>query len=352
MDDAGLRAESVIVAIVGASVPVELVLAAGMMPVRLSGRRRDTPLADRYELDRLDPPTTAAFEQLLDPGRQFDFALIGGDDEASSVLFQALREIRRSEPDRSLPRFSFVDVLHLPFRTTARYDYGQLQRVVATLAHWSGRAITADAIHDAVARVNATRRLLAQTMELRRVRPARLSGCDALQIAGTTLVSSPEEAQRRLSEISARGSSRPELTGTRVYLTGSTHEDASVYETLEGAGCVIVGEDHPRGEDALGPEVEPTEDPLDGLVEHYQLANLPSRRSSADRARHVAAAARRCDADVVVRFTFAHDQATPWDAPATEQAVEAEGLRWLALSDDGLTAQLDALSLVRTGGRR
>jgi benzoyl-CoA reductase/2-hydroxyglutaryl-CoA dehydratase subunit BcrC/BadD/HgdB len=339
--------ERIVVGIVGASVPVELVLAAGMIPVRLSGGARPTPLADAYELDRLDRPATAAFEQLLDPERRFECALIGGDGEAGSVLFQTLREIRRIESGRSLPQFSFVDLLHLPFRTTARYDRGQLGRLVGTLAGWSGRPITAEAITEAVATVNETRSHLAGTMELRRVRPARLSGTDALRLAGAALVSTPEEIQGWLSQITARSSDLPELTGPRVYLTGATHEDPTAYEALEKAGCVIVGEDHPRGQDALGPEVELTNDPLDGLVEHYQFANLPSRRSSADRARHAAAGARAADADVVVHFAFRDDEATPWDRPATKEAVEAAGLRWVALDEDGLEVE----GLAGIGGR-
>ena len=349
-----------IVAIVGASVPVELVLAAGMTPVRLSGRPRPAPLADTYDLARLDGPTTAAFEQLLDPARPFEFALIGGDGEAHSVLFGALREIRRVEPHHRLPQLSFVDLLHLPNRTTTRYDRGQVERLVDTLERWSGRRITADDVREAVARVNGIRTLLAEAMALRHRRPARLSGSDALHLVGAALVSPPERIRPWLSRLMADSPNLPELAGPRAYLTGSTHEDPAVYEVIERRGWVIVGEDHPRGQDALGPAIEQTADPLDGLVEHYQFANLPSRRSSEDRARLVAAGARAADADIVVHFAFAHDEATPWDRPAIHEAVAAAGLPDLSLPEqrfgdvdpDALGAAVESLAFAGVGARR
>jgi benzoyl-CoA reductase/2-hydroxyglutaryl-CoA dehydratase subunit BcrC/BadD/HgdB len=197
-------------------------------------------------------------------------------------------------------------------------------------------------------------------MELRHARPARLTGTDALQLAGAALVSAPAEVASWFSELTAQASGLPAVTGTRVYLTGSPHEDPTAYEALESRGWVIVGEDHPRGQDALGPQVELTPDPLGGLVEHYQLANLPSRRSSADRARHVADAARAADADLVVHFAYAHDEATPWDRPAISDAVAAAGLPEVVLPEqtfgqldaDALRTAVDAHELAETGERR
>jgi benzoyl-CoA reductase/2-hydroxyglutaryl-CoA dehydratase subunit BcrC/BadD/HgdB len=356
----GLPTKGTLVGIVGASVPVELVMAAGMMPVRLGGRPRATPLADAYGLDRLDSPTTVAFEQLLDPARPFEFAIIGGDGESHSLLFQVLREIRREERSRRLPRFSFVDVLHLRHRTTSRYDRGQLRRLLATLENWCGRRITTDDVKQAVATVNGTRRLLAEAMAFRHARPARLSGTDALHLIGAALMSSPAEVRSWVSALEAEAPGLPELSGTRVYLTGSAHEDSAAYEALESRGWVIVGEDHQWGEDALGPEIELTADPLDGLVEHYQYANLPSRRSSADRARHVADAMRADDADLVAHFAFAHDEATPWDRPAISEALAVAGLPEIMLPEqrfgqvdrDELGRAIDSLGLTGARGKR
>ncbi len=280
------------VAMIGASVPIELVLAAGMRPVRLSGAPRPTPFADVYGIDQLDGPTTAAFEQLLEGS--FRFALIGSDTLPQIVLFQALREIQRVEPVEALPDFALVDLLHLPYRTTARYDRGQVARIVGVLEGWSGQVIDDERLRAAIEATNESRRRAARDSELR-----------------------------------AEGSAPGE--GVRVYLTGSAPEDPAVYDLLKSGGFVIVGEEHAGVGIPLGDGIRLEGDLLAALAEHYQLANVVTRRSIADRAAYVTAAALSAGAEAVVSFTYAHDGTTPWDVPSLREASEAAGLRFVSL---------------------
>jgi benzoyl-CoA reductase/2-hydroxyglutaryl-CoA dehydratase subunit BcrC/BadD/HgdB len=313
------------VGVVGAAVPTELVLAAGLDAARIDSRPRATPLADAYGFDELDPPTAAVMEQLLETDHGFDFVLIGADTHAQTVLFKTLRELQRVEPVASVPPFALLDLLHLPYRTTARYNRGQLSRICDRLGTWSRTEVTGARIHAAVERVNSTRRLFADAARLRRLRPARLSGVDALRLFGEALVSTPERTQRRLRDLLDQEASHPRLDAKRVYLTGSCHEDDSVYEAIERRGYIVVGEDHPRGELAFAGQVVSTRNPLDGLVDHYQRAPLPTTLSSRQRGALVAGAARTARADLVVCFSHAYDASTPWDLPAIRQALRADG---------------------------
>jgi benzoyl-CoA reductase/2-hydroxyglutaryl-CoA dehydratase subunit BcrC/BadD/HgdB len=318
--------ESMRVGVVGAAVPSELVLAAGLEPVRISGRARATPQVDAYGFEELDPPTAAVLEQLLEPGHGFDFVLIGADTHAQTVLFRSLRELQRVEPIASVPPFALLDLLHLPHRTSSRYNRGQLLRIGERLGTWAGVEVTASRVRVAVTRTNTTRRLFAELARLRRVRPARVTGADALRLIGQALVCTPEPVQRRLQEMLAEKDSLPRLDGKRVYLTGSGHEDDSVYEAIEGRGYVVVGEDHPHGELAFAGAVVDTRNPVDGLVEHYQHSSLPTRMPSRQRAALVARAARAAGADLVACFTHPYDAATPWDLPAIRDALTRDGL--------------------------
>ncbi len=331
-----MSGESIRVAVVGAAVPSELVLAAGLEPVRMSGRARTTPLVDAYGFDELDPPTAAVLEQLLEPGHGFDFVLIGADTHAQTVLFRDLRELQRVEPVASVPPFAFLDLLHLPHRTSSRYNRGQLLRIGERLGTWAGVEVTASRVRVAVTRTNTTRRLFAELARLRRARPARVTGADALRLIGQALVCTPERAQRRLQELLAEEGSLSPLDGKRVYLTGSCHEDESVYESIEARGYVVVGEDHPRGELAFAGAVADTRNPVDGLVEHYQHSSLPTRMPSRQRAALVARAARTAGADLVACFTYPYDAATPWDLPAIREALTGDGLPLVEIGPDDL----------------
>jgi benzoyl-CoA reductase/2-hydroxyglutaryl-CoA dehydratase subunit BcrC/BadD/HgdB len=330
--------EKVRVGVVGAAVPSELVLAAGLEPVRISGGARATPRVDAYGFDELDPPTAAVMEQLLAPGHGFDFVLIGADTHAQTILFKTLRELQRIDPVESIPPFALLDLLHLPYRTTSRYNRDQLTRICQRLDSWAGTHVTGPRIAAAVELVNSTRRLFADVARLRRARPARLSGVDAVRLFAEALVSSPHRAQRRLRGLLDDDASLARLDGERIYLTGSAHEDGSVYEALESRGSVVVGEDHAQGELAFAGHVAPTRNPLDGLVDHYQRAPLPTRLSSRRRGALVAREARAAQADLVVCFTSAHDAATPWDLPAIRSAIGAAALPLLEVGQDGLAA--------------
>jgi benzoyl-CoA reductase/2-hydroxyglutaryl-CoA dehydratase subunit BcrC/BadD/HgdB len=336
MLDPGVRVRNVVVGVVGAAVPTELVLAAGLHPVRVSGRPRPTPLVDAYGFDELDPPTRAVMEQLLAPDHGFDFVLIGGDTLAQTVLFKTLRELQRVEPVASIPPFAFLDLLHLPYRTTARYNRGQLIRIRDRLATWARAEPTGERLRAAVERVNATRRLFSALARLRRSRPARLTGVEAMRLVEEALVAPPEPIHRRLSEVLAQETSLPRYDRKRVYLTGSSHEDDSVYEAIESRGYIVVGEDHPRGELAFAGEVAATHNPLDGLVDYYQHAPLPTRTSSRRRGSLVARAAQVAEADLVVCFGHPYDAATPWDVPSIRGAVRASGLPLVELERDGI----------------
>jgi hypothetical protein len=108
-----------VVGYVGADVPVELVTAAGALPVRLAGNpARDRSLADRY----LDPASRSILAGLLAGEQELDLLLVSNDCEGSLRLFYAIREMRRLGREPGLPRTHLVDVLHLPHRTTMRYN--------------------------------------------------------------------------------------------------------------------------------------------------------------------------------------------------------------------------------------
>lgn len=326
------------VGIVGAAVPSELVLAAGLRPVRLSERARSTPLLDALGFEDFDAATRAAGEQVLSGGPGLDFVVIGSDTTAHTTLFKTLRELRRIGAGEAIPPLAFLDLLYLPHRTSARYNRDQLERLAARLGEWSGIAVSGARLRAAIARVNGTRRLFAELTGLRRAVPAAVSGREVLGAVAAALTAEPEAAQAGLRPLLARAAAGGRPQGRRVYLTGSPHEDASVYEQIEADGRVIVGEDHPRGELAFAGQVDENGDPLEALVEHYQQALLAGRCASARRAAFVADAARAAAADVVACWMDEHDAATPWDVPTLRRAVAETALPYVDLRTDGIEA--------------
>ncbi|WP_020418926.1 2-hydroxyacyl-CoA dehydratase family protein [Amycolatopsis sp. ATCC 39116] len=307
-----------VIGYVGADVPVELITAAGARPVRLAGRPdADRTLGEKYLGRGLDPAARSLLSRLLagEFGR-LDGLVVSRDCEASLRLFYALRELRRVEPAVALPPVHLVDVLHLPHRTTTRYVLAKVRQLRATLESWTGSVITDAALAEAITAQDRLRALLGEMAALRR--RGRLSGTRALSIVART-TALPVPAAIELVESVLEEEHAP-VPGLRVFLTGSGHDGPEVYEALEEAGLLIVGEDHDWGDLLWQRRVgAPTEL---ALAERYQH-NGPSapRASIRARAAHTAAAARECGAEALISYVREHDDAPPWDYPAQREAT-------------------------------
>ncbi|MFC4117787.1 2-hydroxyacyl-CoA dehydratase family protein [Nonomuraea zeae] len=306
-----------VVGYVGADVPVELLTAAGFHALRLVGDPGEpATLGDRYLGRGVDPAARSILTRLLTGTfGDLDRVVIGHDCEASLRLFYALRELRRVEPGAGVPEAYLVDVLHLPHRTTARYNRRRIGEFAARLAAWSGRPLDVAA---AVRAHDERRRLLAAVAELRRAVPARLTGRQFLAAANAALPVAEHVA--RLGELLAQAGRLPEHHGRRVFLSGSDHDTPHVYEAIEADGHVIVGEDHSFGDPQAGRHVGAGS--LDALAEHYhEHGPTAHRATAAERAAHAAEAVRRCRAELFVAYARTCDDAPAWDFPAQRAAV-------------------------------
>ncbi len=310
---------------VGADVPVELLTAAGFLPLRLAG----DPAADRSPGDTylgrgLDPVARSVLTRLLVGGYgPLDALVVSHDCEASLRLFYAVRELRRLEPGLGLPPVHLVDVLHLPHRTTTRYVLAKVRELRAQVRRWAGRPVGDVELDAAVAAHDRVRELLRAVSARRRARPSRLTGVQALDVVAATTAMPVEEAIALLEDLLA--AELPAVPGTRVFLTGSSHDTSEVYAALEDAGLLVVGEDHDWGDLLAVRSVGPTDRPGGAelaLAERYQH-NGPAgpRAAIAARAAHTAAEAAACGAELLVSYVREHDDGPPWDFPAQRAAT-------------------------------
>jgi benzoyl-CoA reductase/2-hydroxyglutaryl-CoA dehydratase subunit BcrC/BadD/HgdB len=339
---------------VGADVPVEVLTAAGFLPVRLTGDP-DAPwdTGDRYLGRGLDPVARSVLTRLLDGAYGPLSALVVSHDcESSLRLFYAVRELHRTEPGIGLPPVHLVDVLHLPHRTTTRYVLAKIRQLRAQVERWTGGPVTDEDLAAAVTAHDRVRALLGQVADLRRRRPARLTGTQALAVVAATTALPPDRATGLLEALLAEADPLPEAVGTRVFLTGSSHDHPSVYTALEEAGLLIVGEDHDWGDLLHHRLVAPPPDPalLElALAERYQH-NGPAAAAASirQRAAHTAAAARACGAEALLSYVRVHDDAPRWDFPAQRAATGLPA----ALVDHQPYGRidLDALAALRTSG--
>lgn len=336
-----------VIGYVGADVPVEVLTAAGALPVRLAGAPgTDSAAGDRYLGRGLDPAARSVLTLLLEGGYgDLDGVVVSRDCEASARLFYALRELRRVEPATALPPVHLVDVLHLPHRTTTRYVRAKIGQLRACAETWTGRNVTAQGLAEAIEAHDRVRHLLAR---LARLRGSRLTGTQALRVTAATTALPAHLAAELLEDLLAEADTLPAATGLPVFLTGSGHDTPHVYAALEEAGLLVVGEDHDWGDLLFHRRVgEPTEA---ALVERYQH-NGPSapRASIRRRAEHTATAARARGARALLSYVRDNDGAPLWDFPAQRTAAALPALLLEGQPYGGLTgAALAAAAGLRT----
>ncbi|WNE95172.1 2-hydroxyacyl-CoA dehydratase family protein [Streptomyces luomodiensis] len=334
-----------VVGYVGADVPVELITAAGALPVRLAGDPgRDTALARRYLDGAVDPQVVSVLAAILAPGDRDprpDLVVISHDCDASVQLFYTLRELRRIGRE-TFPPVHFVDILHLPGDATRAYNLGRLRRFADQLAAWRGRAISAAELEQAVADHNAAR---AARRQLARHRAARLPGAEALRWYAAQTAMPPRLYARTLADALSGGTAAP--AGRPLFVSGSTHDVADVYRALEHNGWHVVGDSHDWGDGGNQPAVAvPT---LSGLADHYTRQALSTAARSARRATElVRDRVRETGAGYVLCYCRRHDDAHRLDQPAQAAAAGVPA----ALLRDQPYGSVDLADLERQTGQR
>lgn len=321
-----------VVAYVGRDVPREVLGAAGFTPVRLAGRPGPSPLADRYCGPGIDAVARTQLEQVL-TGRLADCVglVISGDCDGSVRLFRYLREIQRLEPAPGVPPFTFLDLLHLPYRTSTCYNAVRLDQLIGELEGWAGHAITDERLTEQVRLGNEIRALGARLRHLRED-PAgpRLTGLQTLRILRDGSRLSPEAYRDRLGRLVEEAGEPARHEGVRVFLTGSSHDHDQAYRLIEDHGAVIVGEDHDWG--ALDAPVDETGDVRTALVAAYgRGAPSSTGFGIAERAAYTARRATAAGAQVVICWLRQDDDAPAWDVPAQKEALAMAGIPLVAL---------------------
>jgi hypothetical protein len=315
---------------IGADVPVELIEACGWRPVRLAGKPGlPAPDGDRFIAGGADGDVRSLFQGLIDGGYgPFERLVIAHDFEGLARLYYALRAFRRRWPERcvALPEPEFFDLLHMPWRSTAHYNRVRFDQLRSALGGCSDADLRA-----AVARRNAVRRRL---YGLRAHRLAgRLSGSEALVVAGAVATLDPSTAAAWLDDLLGALPDRAPVRGTPVFVTGSAHDHGGYYARIEAAGLRIVSEDHDwgdRGHEALIDEG--AADIADAIVERYQSGTPASAKFSiVERAAYTARAARRSGAGLVLATVRKEDPAPRWDI--TDQRAALGDVPLILLDD-------------------
>lgn len=346
----------------GFDVPEELVLAAGMFPVRIyADPEKALVETDKYLEYSFEPVVRAQFEKIVDGtyGNQIDYLAISNSTDVIIRIFLYLRELKRVEPEKPVPPITFIDWLFTRHRLHQTRDEFVIDLFKKQLEEWIGREITDEEIRAAGAVLNENRRALREMAALRHGQEVRIGGSEAMVIIGAGFFMDKEEHTALVKKVTEDAKSWPVLEGPRVFYTGANHEDNALYERIEAAGLVIVGEDTDWGDRSYDRDYDPKLPVIRGVVDRYLFREFSAKKAFVQQ--RVEALDREVNAvgaQGVIFYTNQYDEVATWDMPKQKKSLEARGIRhttfgrmqWPVSQNEDLDEKLAAFAKEMKGG--
>ena len=311
------------------SVPTEIITAAGMLPVMITGNP-DVPTeeGDRY-MEDFFCPFVRSVHDLFVRGRYDWMDLVvfpHGNDSVSRCYYYLCTE-KQYEPSLPIPPLYYFDILHTKRFIPNRYTRGRVGALKQRIEELSGGLIAEGALRQAISVHNENRRLLKEVAALRRAEPPKISGTDALQIIGASFFMSKEEHNALLRQFLEEAETLPGREGVRIYVSGTLIDNVQLYELIESCGAVVVAEDVCTGNRFSDHPVDETLEPLDALTDRYHMKSNDGRMYPMDEhLEYLLASVKESKADGVIFNYLMWDDAHGWHYPGQRNALADMGV--------------------------
>jgi benzoyl-CoA reductase/2-hydroxyglutaryl-CoA dehydratase subunit BcrC/BadD/HgdB len=309
--------------------PVEMLHAAGFVPVRILGGGRAIERAAALTPTFICPYLRQALERALRGEYGFLAGVVQGYtcDVACGLLnvweLNVPGEVYHAVP---LPYADSPEA-----RTFLRAALGEL----AEKLNGIGGRLTDETLADSLDLYEAIRKRALELYERRFEGRLPLSAAELLTVVQAGLVTPPEDFLPMLEDLAASLEEAPgeqEGKGVPVLVSGSVIEEPRVLEILEASGGRVVGDDLCTGWRGFSPPGGRGEDPVDRLMDrHFARFPCPSRMKAQDRAPILVRLVKRSGARGVVFFLQKFCTPHLADLPVVLEVLQAERVRGLVV---------------------
>jgi benzoyl-CoA reductase/2-hydroxyglutaryl-CoA dehydratase subunit BcrC/BadD/HgdB len=291
---------------VSAQTPEEILIAAGVIPFRLTGETA-TSITDAGA--RLATNYCSYVLSCLSEGLDGEYQFVDG------VVFNDACDMRKRlwEAWARDVRPNATHFLELPndaSDASKAYFATELRKWIRALEHRYGRSIGDDDLKQAIALCNRSRALMQRVYEhKKRPRPI-ISGRQSIQIvkAATTGLKEPFNASMELLlEALERAEPRPpsRFKRPRVLICGSYFDQEEIIDIIEGAGADLVCEDISNGVKYFEGAIDLDGDPVAAIARYYLDKYTSARRLDTDvRLRHLLDLVREYQVDSVIYYVL------------------------------------------------
>jgi bzd-type benzoyl-CoA reductase N subunit len=338
-----------VIGYLSALAPVEILTAAGVVPLRLKGTTGEAiTKADAYMETMVCPFVRNVFDNVLKG--KFDYL-------DGLVLPHLCDSIDRTYDTWSyglnLPYAHFLNVPHVTDDPSLDFFKSILRVFIASLEKYTGQKITDEALAQAVNAHNQNRRVMRALYDLRKSDPPLISGVEMTKVLvaamGLPVVESTAFLESVMREVKERTPSSNER-GLRMMLVGAQIDDIALAEIIEKAGAWLVMDDITIGSKVYWPEVDITPDPIHGIAERY-LRKLKIATTCAgevdsykddlqERFGHLKRFVKEFGVNAVILFIYKYCDPYGFDVPSMKSFLESSGVSVFYLEDDYSTSSL------------
>ena len=321
-----------VIGYVGPGVPEEMIHAAKMLPLRVSGDNEPVPTdkVDAYLMPNVTTFARSVFQTVLDG--KWDFL----DGVVSSITNEASR--RMDDNWLAYKRRPYMDALYLPLKQTEH----AVDMYLADLEDWRNRIsefrgarIVDRDLRRSIEIYNRGRELMQKLYELRKGECPPVTGAETLEVvkAATRLPREQfnELLEQLLDEITRTG--RKIKKGKRLMIVGSALENSTWIDTIEDLDAVVVTDELDAGTRYFWGTVDTSLPPMEALARYYISGRPPGARiwPAGKRFEHIFNMAEQYKVDGVISEILRNDAEYGHDKLFLDKEMKERGIPILEL---------------------
>ena len=307
---------------IGDDIPVELILAADTLPIRLRGIPQSTPQADRYLESSFGPASRSLLEQWLQGDLDFlDAIVFPRSNDTAQRLYYYICELQRRGV-RKGPRSLIYDLARVDRDTSRAHTLAATRALAAQLGTQASQL-------DAALMRLRDRASLARELVGLRIADSAIAGSFAMRAWRSLQLNWTEAFEKQVRESIA--SAARATYSARLLLAGSTPPDERFHVAIERAGCNVVDEFFDEAPCHGATRWLASGSTTEAIADAYRSARstaamwLQSPDVVVDRARNAGASG-------VVLWLVEQDEGIVWEVPRQIERLERAGLRTLPLT--------------------
>ncbi len=332
--------------------PVEILTAAGVVPLRLKGNVAEAITKGDAFMETIVCPFVR---------NVFDAAVKGKYDFLDGmVLPHQCDSIDRTNETWSynleLPYWHFLNVPHVTDNPSIDFMKDILRVFIGTLEEFTGQKISNDAIAQAVKAHNENRRLMRELYALRKGNPPLISGTEMMKVLVAAMSLPVDESSALIKSVTEEVKQRkagPAGKSARIMLIGDQIDDVAIIDAIEGTGACLVMDDISTGSKMYWQDVDATADPLQGIAERYlKKLKIPTtfvgsgdnyQEILEERFGHMKKYIKEFNVNGVILFIYKYCDPYGFEVPAIKSFIEADGTPVLYVEDEYSTSTLARL---------